>query len=443
MAQGSVQTPAPTGTAPLPPLLAERVSHFRWVILGLVFFAITINTIDRMVMGILAPDLQKQYFISDKAYGVIQGAFAFAYAFGQLASGAWLDRVGIRLGYAVALAAWSVASGLHALARGAWGFGFNRALLGISESPAFPAATKTLAEWFPRRERALAFGFVNAGTNLGAILAPLIVPWLALNWGWQWAFIGTASLGTIWLLIWIPTYRRPGEHPRVSKGELAHINSDPPEPATKIPWVKLLGYRQAWAFALGKFMTDPIWWFYLTWVPKFFNQRHGLNLTKIGLPLVTIYIMADVGAITGGWISSSLIKRGWSVNRARKTGMLLCALAVTPIMFAAEVKDLWVATVMIGLGTAGHQGFSSNLYTLVSDMFPRRAVGSVAGLGGTWGYLGATLFSSMTGYLLFWTGQKYAVIFVIAGLAYLGAFTAVHLLAPKLQPVLLDDEPQA
>lgn len=417
-----------------------RLSHFRWVILTLVFFGITINTVDRMVMGILAPDLKFQYHISDAAYGNIQAAFAMAYAFGQLGAGAWLDRVGTRLGYAVALALWSVASALHALARGALSFGFMRAMLGVSESPAFPAATKTLAEWFPRRERALAMGIVNSGTNFGAVLAPLLVPWLALNYGWQWSFIGTALLGLFWLAVWIPIYRRPREHPRVSPGELALINSDPPEPATKIPWATLLGHRQAWAFTLGKFCTDPIWWFYLTWIPMFFNKKHGVDLKNIGLPLVTVYVMADLGAIAGGWISSALIARGWSINRARKTAMLACALCVTPIVFAAFVSNKWVAVVLIGLGTAGHQGFSSNLYTLVSDTFPRRAVGSVAGLGGTFGYLGATIFSSLTGYLLIWTNQKYAIIFFIAGSAYLVALGLIHLLAPTLQPAVLDRE---
>lgn len=440
-------------TPPLPPstaiadtqTLAERpgaprTSHFRWFILGMVFFGITINTIDRMVLGILAPDLQKAYHISEQAYGYIGFAFAWSYALGQSAAGAWLDRIGTRLGYAIALAAWSVVSGLHALARGAWSFGIMRGLLGVSESPAFPAATKTLAEWFPKRERALAFGVVNSGTNIGAVLAPLIVPWLAFNYGWQWAFIGTASLGTLWLMVWIPFYRRPHEHPRVSPAELAHINSDPPDlPATKLPWATLLRHRQTWAFAIGKFMTDPIWWFYMNWLAKFFKENHGLNLSKVGPPMITVFLMADVGAIAGGWISSRMIARGISINRARKTGLILCAVCVTPIVFAAQVKSLWAAAFLLGLGTAGHQGFSSNLYTLVSDMFPRRAVGSVAGLGGTFGYCGASLFSIFIGWILSRNAHNYYILFIMAGSAYLIAFTAIHLLAPKLQPALLDE----
>jgi len=416
------------------------LTRFRWVILALVFFATSINYIDRLVMGILAPDLQAKYAISDVAYGYIQAAFAMAYAFGQMASGAWLDRIGTRVGYAIALFSWSVASALHALARSAWGFGVMRALLGVSESPNFPAAVKTLAEWFPKRERALAMGLVNAGTNVGALLAPLVVPFLALRYGWQWAFIGTATLGMCWLVLWIPIYRRPHEHPRVSPAELAHINSDPPEPTAKVRWITLLGHRQTWAFAMGKFLTDPIWWFYMTWVPKFLHERHGLNLATIGLPLVVVYLMADLGSIGGGWLSSTLIHRGWSIHRARRAALLTCALCVLPIVLASYVSNLWAAVALLGLATAAHQGFSSNLYTLVSDMFPRRAVGSVAGLGGTFGYLGATLFSSLTGNILLWTGQRYVVLFIIAGSAYLIAFTVIHTLAPGLKPAIIETQ---
>jgi ACS family hexuronate transporter-like MFS transporter len=313
------------------------MTHFRWVVLGLIFLGTTINYLDRMVMGILAPDIQTACAISDLQYGYIQAAFALSYALGQLATGGLLDRVGIRLGYAVALGAWSISSALHAVARGPWGFGIVRALLGVSESPAFPAAAKTVAEWFPKRERAFAFGFVNAGTNLGAILAPAVVPWLAMKYGWQWAFVGTGAVGAAWLLLWLPLYRRPQEHPRVSAAELAHINSDPPEPETRIPWISLLGYRQAWAFAAGKFLTDSMWWFYITWVAKFLHTRHSLDLLHIGLPLVLIYLMADAGSILGGWLSSSMMKRGASVNRARKTAMFVCALGVLPITFAQDV----------------------------------------------------------------------------------------------------------
>jgi MFS transporter, ACS family, hexuronate transporter len=446
---------APVAEAPIPPegetvaspaagassyptaLAAPPASRFRWVVLTLVFFAITINYIDRLVMGILAGDLQKLYQINDIQYGYIQSAFALSYAAGQLASGAWLDRVGTRIGYTFSLLGWCIASMLHAVARGPWGFGIMRGLLGVTESPAYPAATKTLAEWFPRRERAFAMGFVNAGSNVGAILAPLLVPWLAINYGWQWAFIGTGGIGLIWLLFWIPLYRRPQEHPRVSQSELAYINSDAPEPATKIRWATLLTYKQAWAFAIGKFLTDSMWWFYMTWFPKFLYDHHGLNLKTIGLPLVVVYVMADVGSIGGGWLSSSMIKRGWSVNAARKTALLICALTVTPIFFAQSVTGLWGAVFILGMCTASHQGFSSNLYTLVSDTFPRRAVGSVAGLGGTCGYVGATIFQIIVGYSVE-KQHNYLLPFVCSGLAYLVAFAIMHALMPRLVPAQID-----
>jgi MFS transporter, ACS family, hexuronate transporter len=418
------------------------MTHFRWVVLGLIFLGTTINYLDRMVMGILAPDIQTACAISDLQYGYIQAAFALSYALGQLATGGLLDRVGIRLGYAVALGAWSISSALHAVARGPWGFGIVRALLGVSESPAFPAAAKTVAEWFPKRERAFAFGFVNAGTNLGAILAPAVVPWLAMKYGWQWAFVGTGAVGAAWLLLWLPLYRTPQEHPRVSAAELAHINSDPPEPETRIPWISLLGYRQAWAFAAGKFLTDSMWWFYITWVAKFLHTRHSLDLLHIGLPLVLIYLMADAGSILGGWLSSSMMKRGASVNRARKTAMFVCALGVLPITFAQDVSSLLSAVLILGLATASHQGFSSNLYTLVSDMFPKRAVASVAGMGGTCGYFGASMFQVFVGYMVETRGNYFAP-FVCAGLAYLAAFGLIHLLAPGLEQARVGGEGHA
>ncbi len=362
-----------------------------------------------------------------------------SYAFGQSASGSWLDRVGTRLGYALSLACWSVSSMLHALMRGPWGFGFARAILGLSESPNYPAVVKTIAEWFPRRERALAMGFVNGGSNIGAIIGPIVVPWLAIHWGWQWAFIGTGLMGSIWLLFWIPIYRRPEEHPKVSAIELAHINSDPPEPKTHIPWVTLLGYRQTWAFALAKMLTDPIWWFYMTWLPKFLNSTYKVDLIHIGLPLVIIFVMASVGSVAGGWMSSAMIHAGWSVNYARKLAMLISAALVVPIIGAANVSSLWSSVLLLGLATAAHQSFSSNLYTLVSDMFPKRACGSVSGLGGTFGYLGATLYSTLTGFILVWSGQKYWILFLVAGSAYLLAFLCVQILAPRLEPALVDD----
>ncbi len=417
----------------------QRITHFRWVILALVFFGTTINYVDRLVMGILATPLQAQYHISDVQYGYIQSAFALSYAAGQLISGGVLDKIGTRIGYAIALTAWSISSIAHCLARGPWSFGFCRAALGFSESPNFPAATKTLAEWFPKRERALAFGFVNAGTNMGAIIAPAVVPVIASRYGWQWAFVGTGAMGFIWLLFWLPLYRRPAEHPRVSPGELAIINSDPPEPTVNVPWITLLGYRQAWSFAIAKFLTDSMWWFYMTWFPKFLNKQHKLDLLSIGLPLIIIYLMSDIGSISGGWLSSSMIKRGSSINRARKTAIFICALGVVPIMFAQQVSGLWSAVLIMGLATAAHQGFSSNIYTTVSDMFPKRAVASVAGLGGTCGYIGASLFQWLVGYSVE-KRQSYLVPFICAGSAYLVAFLVIQFLAPRLEPAIVEEK---
>ena len=413
------------------------MSRVRWWILTLLFFGTTLNYLDRMVMGVLAPDLQKQYFLSDIQYGWIQGTFAFCYAFGQMGSGRLLDKIGTRVGYALALAGWSLASMMHALVRTALGFSIMRALLGVTESPAYPAAAKAVAEWFPRRERAFAFGFINAGTNMGAIAVSVMVPWLASAYGWQWAFVGTGAIGFLALALWIPIYKNPAEHPKVSPAELAHINSDPPESTTPLRWVQLVGCRQAWAFAMGKFLTDSMWWFYMTWFPKYLNKSYHLNLLSVGLPLVVIYLISDVGSVGGGWMSSRLIKRGASVNRARKTAMLLCAVGVVPIIFAQNITSVWPAVLLLGWVTACHQGFSSNLYTLVSDMFPRRAVATVAGFGGTWGYFGASLFQLVVGYAVE-KQQNYTIPFLCVGLAYLTAFAVIQLLAPRLEPARLD-----
>jgi ACS family hexuronate transporter-like MFS transporter len=433
----------PDGTALSPAVAPESaapgaMTHFRWVMLGLLFFAIAINCIDRVVMAILGPFLREMYHISGTQYGNIQAAFAMAYAIGQVPCGAWLDRVGTRIGCAVSLAAWSAVSAAHAVARTALGFGFMRALLGVSEAPAFPAAVKTIAEWFPKKERALAMGVVNAGTAVGAVFAPWIVPIVARQFGWQWAFISTGLIGGIWLAFWIPLYRRPHEHRSVSPKELAYINSDPPEPTARLRWVTLLSYRPAQAFALSKFLTDSIWWFYMAWLPDFFHSRFGLNLRTIGLPLMVIYGMAGVGSVFGGGLSSVLLRRGCSLNFARKTALLVSALCVVPIVFAAH-SNLWMSVVLLGLAMAAHQGFSSNQYTLVSDAFPKRAVGSVAGMGGTFGYIGASLFASATGYILAVTQGKYFVLFIIAGSAYVLAFTIIHLLVPRIGPVALGE----
>lgn len=289
-----------------------------------------------------------------------------------------------------------------------------------------------MAEWFPKKERALATGIFNAGSNIGAIVAPLVVPWITITYGWQEAFIVTGAIGFIWVFFWWLLYKRPEEHPKLSKQELAHIQSDPSEPSTKIKWRKLFPHRQTWAFAIAKFLTDPIWWLYLFWVPDFLHKSHGITLLNVGLPLVAIYLIADIGSIGGGWISSALIKRGWSVNAGRKTAMLICAVAVVPIVFASQVKDLWFAVGLIGLAAAAHQGWSANLFTTVSDMFPRRVVASVVGIGGMAGAIGGMFIAKIVGYILQWTGS-YLPIFIMAGSMYLLALLIVHLLVPKLQ----------
>jgi MFS transporter, ACS family, hexuronate transporter len=415
-----------------------RVGRFRWVVCALLFFATTINYVDRQVLGILAPDLQRSIGWTEAQYGYIVSAFSAAYALGLLMSGRLLDRVGTRLGYAVAIVLWSVAAMGHALAASAFTFGTWRFLLGLGEGANFPAAIKTVAEWFPKRERAFATGIFNAGTNVGAVIAPAVVPFIALTWSWQWAFVLTGAIGFLWLVVWWWSYRPPEEHPRLSPAEFAYIRSDPVEAVTPIPWLKLARYRQTWAFALGKFMTDPVWWFYLYWLGKFLNEKHGLTLAKLGPPLIVIYLIADVGSIGGGWLSSFLIKRGWSINAARKTTMLACALCVVPVVFATRVTSLWSAVALIGLATAAHQGWSANTFTLASDMFPRRAVGSVVGIGGMAGAIGGMFNATAVGLLLQLTGS-YVPVFLCAGGAYLLALVVIQLLVPKLEPARVDD----
>jgi ACS family hexuronate transporter-like MFS transporter len=312
-------------------------------------------------------------------------------------------------------------------------------MLGLGEAGNFPAAIKTVAEWFPKKERALATGIFNSGSNVGAILAPLSVPFIAVNYGWEWAFVITGSLGFIWLAVWLLVYRRPEEHPSLSKSELAYIRSDNEQPLKKIPWVRLLPHKQTWAFSIGKFLTDPIWWVYLFWLPPFLNTKFGLNITQLGLPLVVIYVIADIGSIGGGWLSSSLIKRGWSINSGRKTAMLICAIAVIPVFLATMTSNLWVAVLLIALAAAAHQGWSANIFTTASDMFPQQAVGSVVGIGGMMGSVGGMILQSTVGLIVFYTGSYFSV-FVIASSAYLVALLIIHVLTPRLEPAVITTE---
>lgn len=442
---GSPATVSTVGGEKLPLEYSEdqKKSGFRWVILGLVFIAITINYLDRLIMAVLSPDLLRIFKMTKVEYGWTASAFALSYAFGQVICGGLLDKIGVRIGYAASIAAWSISAMLHAFAKGPIGFSVARGLLGVSESPAYPAATKTLAEWFPKRERAFAFGFVNAGSNMGAILAPMVIPILAGPEAvhWQWAFIASGLVGLLWLFLWIPLYRSPEVHPRVNAAELAYINSDPPESKTKVPWLVLITYPQAWAFAFGKFLTDSMWWFYMSWFPNFLHDRHNLDLLHIGLPLVVVYVMADIGAIAGGWLSSIMIKMGYSINVSRKIAMLVPALGVIPIMFAQNVSAMWMAVLLMGLATASHQAFSSNLYTIVSDMFPKRAVASIAGLGGMCGYFGAAIFQPIVGHLVE-EKNNYLIPFICAGSAYLLALGIIHLLAPRMREAIMDDNRQ-
>jgi ACS family hexuronate transporter-like MFS transporter len=414
--------------------VSNRIGRKRWTICALLFFATTINYIDRGVFGFLAPDLQRAIGWGEADYGNIVAAFTTAYAIGLLIVGSLMDRFGTRKGFSVAVIFWSVAAMGHALASTAFGFGVARFFLGLGEAGNFPAAIKTVAEWFPKKERALATGIFNAGSNMGPIFVPLTVPWIVFYFGWQGAFIATGALGFIWLVLWLIFYRRPEEHPSLSSSELAYIQSDPPESMEKIPWLKLLPHRQTWAFAIGKFLTDPIWWFYLFWLTKFLDKNYGISMSRVTIPVIVIYVVADIGSIGGGWLSSFFIKRGWTVNAGRKTAMLVCALAVVPVVFATLTTNLWITVALISLATAAHQGWSANIFTTASDMFPRRAVGSVVGIGGTAGAIGGALFSTGVGYILQWTDSNYIPIFVICSSVYLLALLIIHLLAPRLEP---------
>jgi len=416
--------------------------NYRWVIVALLFFASTINYIDRQVLGILAPFLEKEIGWNEIEYGYIVTAFQAAYAIGLLLVGRLIDRLGTKLGYCLALIGWSLAAMGHALARTVMGFATARFALGLSEAGNFPAAIKTVAEWFPKKERALATGLFNSGTNVGAIAAPLIVPWLTLTYGWQTAFIVTGAIGFTWVIFWLLLYEKPEKHKRLKPSELTYIQSDPPDPPVRIPWLSLLKYRQTWGFALGKFLTDPIWWFYLYWVPKFLYSKHGITLNKIGVPLVIIYVMADVGSIGGGWLSSSFIKHGWTVNKGRKMAMLICALAVVPIILVSQVSAMWQVVALLSLATAAHQGWSANLFTTTSDVFPRKAIGSVVGLGGMAGAIGGMLIATGAGFILELTGS-YVLLFLICGLVYLIAFAVFNLLVPKLESIELEGVTQS
>lgn len=409
-----------------------NVGRVRWIVVLLLFAATVINYVDRQMIGLLKPTLQKEFRWSETTYADIVFYFQLAYALGYLVFGHVVDRIGARLGFAIAFIIWTAAHMLHAAARSVTSFALVRFMLGIGESGGFPSALKAVTEWFPKKERALATGLFNAGSNIGAIVTPFIVAMLTLSYGWRGAFIITGAVSLLWLVAWLALYRRPRESKRVSEAELAYIESDAADPAAKVPWLRVLRAKEAWAFAIGKFLTDPVWWMFLFWLPDFLHKRHGLDLSTFGPPVAAVYIISDLGSIGGGWLSSHLIHRGWSVNTARKTTMLICALAVTPIFLAQWVDSLWGAVAIISLAAAAHQAWSANLFTLASDMFPRKAVGSVYGIGGTAGAIGGMLFSLFIGDVLQKHGN-YTLIFLVSGSLYLLALLIIQLLSPRLK----------
>lgn len=415
--------------------MVGQTSHRRWIVCALLFVASTINYTDRQVLGFLAPMLQVKIGWTEAQYAYIGTSFLIAYALGLLFMGPLIDRVGTRFGYAIAIAIWGLAAASHSLVRSALGFGIVRFALGFGESGNFPAAVKAIAEWFPKQERALATSIFNSGTNVGATIVPLVVPWIALRFGWQFAFLLTGVFSAIWLVCWLTFYRRPQEDKRISTWELGHVLSDPPDPPARIAWFHLLTYRQTWTFVLGKFLTDPIWWFFLLWLPKFLSTVHGVSLRELRLPVIVIYNSATVGGLFGGWLAGRLIQAGWTINRARKTAMLVCAMAVVPVMLAVRMQSLWGAVALISLAVAAHQGWSANLFTLVSDMFPRNAVASVVSIGTFGGAIGGALIATLTGFLLQVT-HSYVPIFLIAGSVYLIALMVIQFLSPRLQSVL-------
>jgi ACS family hexuronate transporter-like MFS transporter len=425
------------GVVRSPQLGNSRVGRYRWFICGLIFAATVINYIDRQMIGVLKPTLQHEFGWTEITYGDIVFWFQAAYALGFLVFGRVMDRLGVRLGYALAMILWTAAHIAHSVARSAVSFMAVRFLLGIGESGNFPAGLRAVADWFPKRERTLAIGIFNAGTNIGAILTPIIVPAITLAFGWRIAFVLTGLLSLIWLPVWWTFYRTPEQHPKVGAAELAHIRSDGQLSAPSIPWRRLLSVKETWAFALGKFLIDPIWWMFLFWLPDFLVRRHGLDLTTFGPPLIVIYLMSDAGSVAGGWFSSHLMKRGSSVNRARKFAMLVCAVCILPIMIASTIDSLWLAVLIVGLATAGHQGFSATFFSLPSDVFPREAVGSVVGIGGAAGAVGGMVMAKYAGWVLDRLGT-YTPIFIVAGCSYFFALLIIQLLSPRLAPVKIE-----
>jgi MFS transporter, ACS family, hexuronate transporter len=415
---------------------ARTWAHLRWYICGLLFYATTVNYMDRMVLGILKPTISSQLHWNDTQYGLINSAFQLGYAVMLPIAGRVIDWLGLRIGYTAAVVFWSLSSMAHALAGSAFQFGLARLGLGLGEAANFPAALKAIADWFPRRERATAVGLFNSGSNIGAVVAPLLIPVLTAHFGWHSAFLFTGSLSMSWAIIWFLFYREPEQHPRLSAAELKLIRADQDAPASaeRFSYLRLLSTRAAWAFVLGKFLTDPVWWFYLFWLPGFLNAKYGVDLIHLGPPLACVYLSADIGSIGGGWLSSSLLKRGWSASAARKTAMLVCALAVTAVIFVPYAAGhLWVTVALVSIAAAAHQGWSANIFTMASDCFPRRAMGSIVGLGGLGGAVGGMLAQPAIGRWLDFSHESYAPLFFVAGSMYLITLLIVHLILPRFE----------
>jgi len=417
----------------------ERMSRVRWVILALLFYATTVNYLDRIVFSVLIPMIREDMHISDRHYGYINGAFQLAYTIGYAFLGRLIDRVGTRLGYLLAVTGWSLAAAFHALARSAWQLGFWRGMLGLAESGNFPSAIKAVAEWFPKKDRAFATGIFNAGTNVASMIGPPLIVFMATHWGWRSAFLITASLGFFWIGFWYWLYRVPEHHPRVNAAELAYIRSDPEDQiaAPEIPWRQALRYRQTWGFALAKFLTDPVWWFYLYWLPPYLYDVRGFNLKEIGWALPVVYLMADIGSVGGGWLPRFLIQRGWHHGRARKTTMALFAFSMPIAAMAVLAPNPILAIALVSLATSSHQGWSANLFTTVSDVFPRQAVASVTGIGGTLGGFGGFLFSAVIpGIIVEKFG--YTPVFLTMGTFHMIALLIVHKLLGDLHRIEME-----
>jgi ACS family hexuronate transporter-like MFS transporter len=435
-------------------LQSKTMTKYRWTICSLVFFATTINYLDRAVISLLKPYLAAAFSWSkvDEVanYANIEIAFKIAYAAGMLFAGRLIDKLGTKIGYALATALWSIAAVAHALATGTAGFSLARVFLGVTEAGNFPAAIKATAEWFPKKERALATGIFNSGSNIGAIIAPLTVPLIAEKLGWQWAFILTGVIGFIWLILWFVYYEVPSKQKRISQEEYDYIHSDiedaVEENKAAVSWFKLLNYKQTWAFAVGKFLTDPIWWFYLFWLPDFLGKQYGLKGTDIALPVALVYVISSIGSIGGGYIPMKFINMGWPVFKARKTSMLIYAFCVFPIVFAQLLGgiDMWLAVLVIGLAAAAHQAWSANIFTTVSDMFPKSATASVTGIGGMFGGIGGILLSLLVQKKMFVYYESinqiqtgYYIMFFICAGAYLSGWLIMHLLVPKMKKIEL------